>query len=176
MHESQRIPVLQGSLASADKISTSSQCLGGNVTNLREVTDKNWGNGNYSVPKYVPPTKSCNWKWAQRYDESAQFLHGRCSEAWFHPEGWRQRACGFAQTHRRQLGRWRFILGGNPATGDRNDGKFPGSHSSYTAWLPPEYLEDGVRNPLRDITDRNWGEGNHSKPVRVYPPNRRGGR
>src|SRR5690606_26491642 len=67
------------------------------------------------------------------------------------------------------VGRWNWILGGNPATSDRNDGKFPSSHSSYTAWLPPLIGADGKPNELRLLTDSTWGDGNHSRPVLVTP-------
>jgi filamentous hemagglutinin len=58
------------------------------------------------------------------------------------------------------VGRW---IGLNPPTSERNDGRFPGSHSSYTGGLMP------LGTPIREITDRNWGVGRYSVP-RYIPP------
>jgi filamentous hemagglutinin len=60
------------------------------------------------------------------------------------------------------------ILGGNPATGDKNDGSFPDSHRWYTQSLFPDDMSlRGVN--VRESTDRNWGAGNFSEPVFVAP-------
>lgn len=64
------------------------------------------------------------------------------------------------------VGRW---LGNNPATGEKNDGRFPGSHSSYTGYLPLPNVSVGKVEDLRAITDKNWGKDNYSVPVRVLP-------
>ncbi|WP_229730941.1 hemagglutinin repeat-containing protein [Pseudoxanthomonas indica] len=75
----------------------------------------------------------------------------------------------YQATHPTDLvGRVPLILGGNPATGDKNEGSFPDSHRWYTQSLFP----DGVS--LRDVSvresmDRNWGPGSFGKPVFVEP-------
>jgi len=79
----------------------------------------------------------------------------------------------FQSTHPTDIvGIW---LGGNPATGNENEGSFPKSHSSYTGYLPSPgaYIQVGddkaKRVNLREITDQNWGLGNFSVPVYVPP-------
>ena len=52
------------------------------------------------------------------------------------------------------------IVGGNPPTGGNANYGFPESHSSYGP-----NVEDG-------ISDKAWGEGNHSVPVIVTPTNK----
>ncbi|UOV06924.1 hemagglutinin repeat-containing protein [Pseudoxanthomonas mexicana] len=64
------------------------------------------------------------------------------------------------------VGRW---LGRNPATGEKNDGSFPGSHSSYTGYLPLPNVSVGKVENLREVTDKNWGTGNYSIPASVPP-------
>lgn len=61
------------------------------------------------------------------------------------------------------VGSWRVILGGNPATSEKNQGSFPGSHSAYVGYLPAEGTE------LRSITDKVWGIGKINQPVRQVP-------
>ncbi|MGO4222378.1 hemagglutinin repeat-containing protein [Lysobacter sp. TAF61] len=61
-----------------------------------------------------------------------------------------------------------WILGGNPPTGENNDGSFPSSHSSYTRSVPPAGTFIGGVN-MRELTDRTWGPGNYSAPVEVPP-------
>lgn len=70
------------------------------------------------------------------------------------------------------VGRW---LGRNPATGEKNEGSFPGSHSSYSGYMPAEgsIIKVGTDPKksvnLRDVTDKNWGNGRYSIPVHVAP-------
>jgi filamentous hemagglutinin len=72
------------------------------------------------------------------------------------------------------VGRW---IGRNPATGEKNEGFFPPSHSSYTGYEPAvgTIIQVGddpkKRVDLRNVTDANWGKGKHSTPVYV-PPNK----
>jgi len=61
------------------------------------------------------------------------------------------------------VGSWRVILGGNPATSEKNEGSFPGSHSAYVGYLPADGTE------LRSITDKVWGIGKINQPVRQVP-------
>ena len=64
------------------------------------------------------------------------------------------------------VGRW---LGGNPATDlFENSGSFPSSHSAYTGYLPIEGVHIGGK-PIREITDKTWGQGHYSVPVYVPP-------
>lgn len=70
------------------------------------------------------------------------------------------------------VGAW---IGGNPATGEKNDGSFPGSHSSYTGYEPAKgsIIKSGSDPKksvdLREVTDKNWGDGRYSIPVYVEP-------
>ncbi|QAU24940.1 hypothetical protein EO087_13850 [Dyella sp. M7H15-1] len=61
------------------------------------------------------------------------------------------------------VGSWCIILGCNPATSDKNNGGFPSSHGSYTGYLPLP------GTPLREMTDKTWGEGSYSIPELVVP-------
>ncbi len=75
----------------------------------------------------------------------------------------------YQATHPTDLvGRIPVILGGNPATGEKNKGSFPASHSAYMQWLPAVgTVINGVN--IRDATDKTWGSGKYSIPVYVPP-------
>src|SRR5690606_13657649 len=78
----------------------------------------------------------------------------------------------FQSTHVTDLvGTW---IGRNPGNGEPGNGSFPGSHSSYTGYLPPLGTLIRIGNTdkyvdLREITDRNWGDGSYSVPDYVAP-------
>lgn len=78
----------------------------------------------------------------------------------------------FQSTHfTDRIGGW---IGRNPATGGKDDGSLLDSHSAYTGYLPPlgtiiEVGDTGEYVNLREVTDRHWGEGNHSEPKEVAP-------
>jgi filamentous hemagglutinin len=75
----------------------------------------------------------------------------------------------YQATHPTDLvGRLPGILGGNPATGEKNEGSFPSSHSAYTKQTPPDGTFIGGVN-MRELTDNTWGVGNYSVPVYVPP-------
>ncbi|OBU48943.1 hemagglutinin repeat-containing protein [Stenotrophomonas maltophilia] len=66
------------------------------------------------------------------------------------------------------VGRWHVILGGNPATSEKNGGSFPKSHSAYVGYLPADGTD------LRALTDKVWGVGKINQPVRVLPKSKKG--
>jgi filamentous hemagglutinin len=65
------------------------------------------------------------------------------------------------------------VIGGNAPTGG-NQIPFLDSHRSYTGSLPPELDPNGDRNDLRDFTNKAWGDGKISQPVKITPSSKEG--